>query len=811
MFRNKKSSIYLCGDFNINLLNYDYHKGTRDFLDSLFTLGLYPLIDKPSRITEYSATLIDNIFTNELNIESKSGLILNDLSDHLPVFCVCDYKIQRKCQKKSIFVRNIDQESLSKFKNQLVNENWDDMYNSINVNDAYDNFIKVFTHSYNECCPVKNIIVDVKSVKKPWMSNGLRNACKKKNRLYVKFLKQRSTDAEERYKKYKNKLTSILRYCEKEYYTNLLECQKNNVKGTWKVLNKIIRKKNTSSKFPESFKDKNNVISDKKQIANGFNRFFTNVGPDLASSIPIQSKNVHDYRGSPNLHSMLLLEVTESEILKIVKDLCNKSSTDCDDISMNVLKSVFTSVIKPFLFVCNKSFMSGVFPDRMKVAKVIPLYKSGEKNVFTNYRPVSLLPQFSKILEKLFNNRLDNFVEKYNLLNESQYGFRNNRSTSLALLELIEDITTSLDNKKSTIGVFIDLKKAFDTIDHNLLLQKLEHFGIRGITYEWIKSYLSNRTQYVQIDDVKSDLLNVICGVPQGSILGPKLFILYINDICKVSDIFRFVLFADDTNLFCSGDDIKTLASQVCTELDKLRIWFAVNKLSLNVSKTNFMLFSNCKIKDIVDIKINNCDVERVYVTKFLGVLIDHKLNWKEHIVKVNTKLCKSISIIYRASRLLNSNALYTLYCTLFLPYLSYCIEVWGNTYKTNIVPLFLKQKKVIRIICKAKYLDHTSELFHKLNVLNVFHIIEQKTAIFMYKAYHLLLPYNLQKYFEKSDCVRKPHCFKQRYVRTTKKQHCVSTNGVKLWNSLTNNLKSCKNVYQFKKLLKQKLLSSYI
>lgn len=233
----------------------------------------------------------------------------------------------------------------------------------------------------------------------------------------------------------------------------------------------------------------------------------------------------------------------------------------------------------------------------MKIAKVSPIHKNGDKHIFTNYRPVSLLPQFSKILEKLFDSRLEKFINKFNIINESQYGFRKTRSTTMAIIEAVEEIAKALDKRKYAVGIFIDLKKAFDTLNHTILLQKLELYGIRGVALNWLRSYLTDRQQYVKMGDYSSELLSITCGVPQGSILGPKLFNLYINDIFDISKLFKMILFADDTNIFYSNDDYNTLITTINSELGKLKQWMDANKLSLNVCKTKMMFFGNYKIK----------------------------------------------------------------------------------------------------------------------------------------------------------------------------------------------------------------------
>ena len=518
---------------------------------------------------------------------------------------------------------------------------------------------------------------------------------------------------------------------------------------------------------------------------------------------------------------------TETALLNINNDIiCNMDngkvtaltlldlSTAFDTIDQ-VVKKVVSYIAKPLSDICNKSFTQGVFPDNMKIGKVIPLYKAGDRNVFSNYRPIPLLSQFSKILEKLFNERLDKFIDKCNVLNNSQYGFRNKMCTTHALINLVEEISSSLDAKKFSIGVFIDLKKAFDTVNHALLIDKLEFYGVRGPAKVWLKSYLHNRKQFVQIDDCKSTLLNVTCGVPQGSILGPKLFILYINDICNVSKIVMFILFADDTNVFYSDHDINNVCTTMSNELDKLYAWFTVNKLSLNISKTNYILFGRRRcIADNVSITMGKSPISRVKVNKFLGVNIDENLTWKDHISVVKSKLSKTIGIMYRASTFLNQSSLFTLYCSLFLPYMTYCLEIWGNTYKSNTLCIFILQKKVLRIIIGANRYDHTNCIFYNLRILKFYDLVKLRTSVIMYQARNNTLPVSIQHIFTRYEGkllnTRQQIDFVDKFARTNVRAMSMRIVGVKLWNALDHCLKNSKTRCIFSKFYKENVLRSY-
>ena len=425
-----------------------------------------------------------------------------------------------------------------------------------------------------------------------------------------------------------------------------------------------------------------------------------------------------------------------------------------------------------------------------------------------------MLPQFSKILEKLFVNRLDGFIEKFGLLSDHQYGFRSNRSTSLAVMDFVENLATAINDKQTSIGVFIDLRKAFDTIDHSLLLQKLERYGIRGVTNHRLRSYLNNRFQYVNINNTESCLRRVMCGVPQGSVLGPKLFILYLNDIFTVSDVLKIVTFADDTNLLCSGEDIEELLKTVEIELTKLKKWFDRNKLSLNEKKTKFMVFGGVPADFQIKLYINGTEIERVYESKFLGVIIDHKLSWKPHIQYIKGKLAKSVGILYKTRELLNKKCLHLLYFSLVVPYMSYCVEVWGNVYKTNIDPIIKLQKKAIRIINKASYLESTNPLFIKSSTLKFVDIVYSKTLEIVFRAKSRSLPACIQRLFKLREgrynlrgfCMFKT----DEKARINLKARCVSILGIKLWNSLNDGLKLCTSQETFKKALKYKIIQEY-
>lgn len=307
------------------------------------------------------------------------------------------------------YKRNRGPDNISKLRNDLLKEEWKDVYTS-DVNIAYESFLNCYLSLYNKHCPNVPYKPVKRNIEKPWLTNGLKNACKKKNKLYKVFIKSRTENAEKRYKSYKNKLINKLRQAKKEYYNRILHENKNNIKATWKILNKVIGNKTETTELPNYFFKNDLVIENEAEMVNELNNFFVNIGPNLANEITVNSSQGRHWENRV-MHSMFLAEVTEYDILSVVHKLKNKTSTDSDGIDMKIIKMTIDCIIKPFLYIVNLSFKTGVFPDKMKMAKVIPFFKTGDKHNFNNYRPISLLSQFSKVLEKLFVNKLDNFIE----------------------------------------------------------------------------------------------------------------------------------------------------------------------------------------------------------------------------------------------------------------------------------------------------------------------------------------------------------------------------------------------------------------
>ena len=583
------------------------------------------------------------------------------------------------------------------------------------------------------------------------MSKGLKKSINKKNKLYKHFLLNRNPLTETNYKNYKNRLIYSIRTAKRMYYDKMLKDNKNNIKETWKILNNLINRKSQKTKLSSIFKLDGREISNPLEIANHFCEYFSNIGPSLARTIPTSSIPARSYLSKAFLKSIFVKPVSENEIVQITKAFPSGKAMGYGNIPMSVIKLSIDLISKPLTHIINLSLLNGVVPFQMKIAKIIPLYKANDKTVFTNYRPVSILPAFSKILEKVFYNRLLSYINTNNILCANQYGFRKGHSTSLALVDLYDKISEAIDKRELAVGVFLDLSKAFDTVDHEILFQKLDCYGIRGVALDWIKSYFFNRMQFVQVDNECSTLRSITCGVPQGLILGPLFFLLYINDLSSVSKLGKTILFADDTNLFFSHANPVHLSKIINQELQKISIWLNVNKLSVNIDKTKFMVFAPRQKKLQMDFKLvlNHREISQVEEVSFLGVILDNHLSWKSHVSHLSNKISKSIGIIRKSSFFLIKTSLLTLYYSMIYPYLQYCNIVWASTYASNLSRLVILQKRVVRIVNNSRYDSHTNSIFKNLRIIKFHDICKLQTGQFMFLYENNILPENFENMFK--------------------------------------------------------------
>ena len=805
------TNIYIMGDFNINLVDMKQHLPSEEFLENFYSFGLFPLINKPTRVTQDTATLIDNIFTNVISDTNVlNGIFYTNITDHFPVFTIncCQVLKPLILHRK---VRSYSSKNIESFHQKLKHYSWDDVTDVSDGKSAFDLFYKNFCEIYDNCFPLKNVRQGYKH-KHQWITEGLKKSIQIKNKLYIRSIKSNTLENICNYKSYKQNLQRLLRIAERKYYEELLNRNKSNLKKLWAIIKDVINKKRTST-VPREFIISGKTVTDQNEISTRFNKYFVNVGKQLADSIVPCDHDPLSFLKRSIPESIFLIPVSEAEIEKVIISL-KDASPGWDGIHSKIIKATYKTYLKPLTHVMNLSITQGFFPNQMKIARVIPLHKSGDLKNLSNYRPVSILPLFSKILERLMYDRLLSFINKHNILYKFQFGFRNNHSTNMALIVLIDKIVSAIDKGEIVVGIFLDLKKAFDTVNHSILLRKLMKYGIRGNAYKWLQDYLNDRKQFVLFDNSESMCEKICCGVPQGSILGPLLFLIYINDMAYISEKILPIIFADDTNIFLSGKDINDTIVSFNQELEKIVMWLNANQLSLNIVKTHYMIFKSTrkKIDQNIDLTLDGHSLEKVDNTKFIGVILDPTITWGPHIKSIRSKVARGLGIIIKAKKVFSIRTLITLYNSFIYPHFIYCIEVWGNAANTHRMSLFKLQKKVIRIIKSAPFLANTEPLFKELKLLPLHNIYKHRLNIFMFKFMRNMLPDIMNELFSKNNeldrrSTRQNYKLRIPLCKTTLFQNTIRYQGVKEWNSISEVIEYKCSIHTFKYKLKHHYL----
>jgi len=684
----------LFGDFNVNLLNYNFDNTVTRFTDLMLMHNFLPVILLPTRITANSQTLIDHIYVREAakkrgHIRISAGNLIENISDHLPNFCLLEQKSYQKYKPESPVIRLFSEKNNLVFSEKLSQINWEQHFHgAINAILCCNRFIAKITELFEESFPLKKISLRA-TKNKPWFTSGLRKSRSRSIVLYKKWLKTKSTEDFARYSTYNKFYKKALKCASTIYYNNQFSLRTNGIKKVWANLNQFLsnKTKNIGTHIDKLYIDGSSILNP-EEICDGINKHFCSIGTRVGENLPAGNGNFYQYLGPPSLNSMYLSPVTAEEIYQIIDSMPVGRAPGDDGFTLKLVKRNKPWMVTPLLHIIKLSLSLGQVPDKFKTAKVLPIFKKGDPADPSNYRPISLLSIFEKILEKIVYIRISQFLNRSNFFYKYQFGFRSNHSTSQALIEAIDQCYKNIDGGNFAVAIYIDFEKAFDTVSHDVLLAKCYHYGLRGTIYEWHKSYLTCRQQFTVVNGCSSSLAPLLNGVPQGSILGPLLYLIYVNSIQNISLDFYPRLFADDTNLFLFAGELDELQLKANLALDQFQNWCLVNKLKINVSKTCYIFFKsrrNVSPPLAFHLFLNGQEIEQKSSSKYLGIHIDDDLNWHTHINYIYARLMRVCGILYRIRFFIPNDTVKTIYYALVNSNITYGIEIYANTYYSYI------------------------------------------------------------------------------------------------------------------------------
>ena len=719
----------VAGDINIDILGTsDHNENTSAYLNLLASNNLVPSITLPT----HGKSGIDHIFVSSA-VNAESIVCPAELTDHDLIMAGIAL-VSPKCSSKTRYRHKLDYAGLA---SELERVNWT-LIDSDDLESAALNFSNFLTESIAKHTQMTKISRSIK----PWMSPGLICCSKHKDKLHL-ISKRHPNDETKRliYSRYRNFYISIVKKLKDGYNRKEIASQKQQPKNLWKVINKVShRHKNINSSAQELTKLKTSPADS----LNVCNSYFSTVGLKLANrTLSLLGETQETLAASVSVDagpvdSFYISPTDESEVLHLIRQLKADSSPGLDNIDNRTLKEIGHIIAKPLSILFNRSMESGTFPKIWKTAAVSPIHKGGAKNEPSNYRPISLLGSISKLLERVVNKRLVKYLENNNLLNDRQFGFRQGKSAEDAVRLLTRTVSSYLDNGLTCVGIFLDLAKAFDTVCIPILLRKLESCGVRGITLNWFASYLSERQQCIKIGEQKSNLLPVTFGVPQGSILGPTLFLIYLNDLTScATQSAEFVCYADDTAIIFHGRSWHEVRARAEQGMSLVGNWLEMNLLTLNISKTKFLCFHKTLASapaflenmNIHSTLCNNHDnsapclcekIERASSIKYLGIMIDQKLNFKEHMSTMSSRIRKLIAVMRNLRDVVDKALLMSVYFALCQSLISYCILAWGGSASATLMVLERAQRAVLKVALKKPIRYPTSALYRDAEVLSV-------------------------------------------------------------------------------------------